>query len=90
MNSPRILKLPPGFDEYQNESTRPRRVSGSHVKVWLRFWWGGINPDTYLRTLVQSGQLVPVDHSPFRRKRMFVTEDVLRWAMENGAGEKQH
>lgn len=89
MNTPpaveRVLKLPPGFEEYQNPGHRPLTVSSAHVKEWLRFWWGGVNADTYLEALVRSGQLMPVE-SPFRHKRFFGTEAVLSWALANGAG----
>jgi hypothetical protein len=81
-----ILKLPPGFDEYEQPDSRPRRVSSKHVKVWLGFWWGGINADSYLRTLVKTGQLTPVD-APFGHKLMFDTDAVLVWAMKSGAAE---
>lgn len=89
---PQTVKLPPGYEEFANEATRPRTVTSRQLKRWMCFWWGGenveesgFNPDTYLHSLVTSGQLVPVP-SPFKHKRMFDTEAVLRWALENGAG----
>ena len=81
-----ILKLPPGFSEYEQPESRPRRVSSAHVKIWLAYWWGGINAETYLRSLVRTGQLTPVP-GPFKRRHIFDTDAVICWAMSNGAAE---
>lgn len=84
MTTTPVLKLPAGFDEFKHPETRPQTISSRQIKRWLEHWWGGVNADTHLRDLVQSGALVPVK-SPFKHKRMFDTEAVLRWALENGA-----
>lgn len=83
--APRLaLKLPAGFEVYEDPALRPLNVSSAHVKEWLRFWWGGVNADTYLEQLVKTSILVPMP-SPFRHKRFFSTEAVLSWAIANGA-----
>jgi hypothetical protein len=83
-----VLKLPPGFDEYTDPARRPQCVSGGQLVKWIEFWWGGTTGSSYLNTLVKTGQLV-VEPSPFKHKRMFDTEKVFRWALENGAGRRR-